>query len=127
MSLNQLTEGLNQAFIKEGHRLVFWFDPSKDFESELNNLNLTDVTILNMSDESQLGVKLKLELQDTVGKYLLYFPFAEPDVNNDWLLDVKLYSRSFYADRISIIFNELGLYQQSMREHLALRERFLGN
>jgi hypothetical protein len=34
------------------------------------------------------------------------------------LLDIKRYSRCFYADRMSIIFNELGLQQQSVRAHL---------
>ena len=127
MNITQLTEGLKKAFFEENHRLVFWFDPTKDFEAELPNVGLADVTILNMAGESQLGTKLKLEMEDTVGKYLLYFPSAEPDVENDWLLDIKLYSRSFYADRVSIIFNELGLHQQSMREHLALRDKFLGS
>lgn len=127
MNITQLTEGLKQAFFKEDHRLVFWFDPSKDFEAEVAHLGLPDVTVLNMAGESYLGTKLKLELEDTVGKYLLYFPSAEPNAEDDWLLDIKLYSRSFYADRVSIIFNDLGLHQQSMREHLALRDKFLGS
>jgi uncharacterized protein (TIGR02687 family) len=127
MNITQLTEGLKKAFFEENHRLVFWFDPAKDFEVELPNIELADVTVLNMAGESQLGTKLKLEMEDTVGKYLLYFPSAEPDVENDWLLDIKLYSRSFYADRVSIIFNDLGLHQQSMREHLSLRDKFLGS
>ncbi|MFT6909629.1 MAG: hypothetical protein ACJAS1_006352, partial [Oleiphilaceae bacterium] len=67
------------------------------------------------------------ELEDTQGKYLLYFPSQEPEVQKDWLLDIKLYSRSFYADRISIIFNDLGLHRQSMREHLAKRDKFLAS
>ncbi|MGO3346435.1 MAG: BREX-1 system phosphatase PglZ type A [Marinomonas sp.] len=127
MNISQLTEGLKQAFFTEGHRLVFWYDPSKDFEIELDNLSLSDVTVLNMEGKSQLGIKLKLELEDKEGKYLLYFPSEEPDVEDDWLLDIKLYSRCFFADRISIIFNDLGLHQQSMRAHLALRDKFLGS
>jgi uncharacterized protein (TIGR02687 family) len=127
MDITQLTEGLKKAFFEENHRLVFWFDSAKDFEAELPNIELADVSVLNMAGESQLGIKLKLEMEDTVGKYLLYFPCAEPDVENDWLLDIKLYSRSFFADRVSIIFNDLGLHQQSMREHLALRDKFLGS
>jgi uncharacterized protein (TIGR02687 family) len=127
MNITQLNDGLNQAFFKEGHRLVFWYDPTKDFEAELSNLALEDISILNMADESLLGTKLKLEREDTQGKYLLYFPSEEPEVHKDWLLDIKLYSRSFYADRVSIIFNDLGLHQQSMREHLAKRDKFLGS
>lgn len=132
MNITQLTDGLKQAFFTEGHRLVFWYDPSKDFEADIGNLNLDDghlggVTVLNMTGESHLGIKLKLELEDTEGKYLLYFPYEEPNVEEDWLLDIKLYSRSFFADRVSIIFNDLGLHQQSMREHLAKRDKFLGS
>ncbi|RLA40182.1 MAG: BREX-1 system phosphatase PglZ type A, partial [Gammaproteobacteria bacterium] len=52
---------------------------------------------------------------------------AEPDIEKDWLLDIKLYSRSFYADRFSIIFNDLGLHQLSLREHLAKRDKFLAS
>lgn len=127
MNLSQLREGLEQAFYKENHRLVFWYDPEHAFVDELPSLSFEDVQILNMANESALGAKLKLELKDRVGKYLLYFPFAEPDVEKDWLLDIKLYSRCFYADRFSIIFNDLGFHQQSLREHLARRETFLAS
>ncbi|MDR6108298.1 uncharacterized protein (TIGR02687 family) [Acinetobacter baylyi] len=125
MNLSQLQQGLEQAFYTEQHRIVFWYDAEQSFNDEVQALKLNDVHILNMAEESSLAVKLKLELQDQQGKYLLYFPSAEPETEKDWLLDIKLYSRSFYADRFSIIFNELGLQQQSLREHLAKREEFL--
>lgn len=127
MNLEQLNQGLEQAFFKEKHRIVFWFDPDQSFEQELDSLSLSDVHVVNMKSESSLGMKLKLELDDTQGKYLLYFPSNEPEPEKDWLLDIKLYSRSFYADRFSIIFNELGLHQQSLREHLATRSKFLAS
>lgn len=127
MNTQQLIQGLHQAFFTEKHRIVFWYDPEQSFSDELLQLDLPEITVVNMEGESTLGIKLKLELEDTKGNYLLYFPCAEPDANDDWLLDIKLYSRSFYADRISLIFNELGLQQQSLREHLTKRERFLGN
>ena len=127
MNIDQLTEGLDQAFTSEGHRIVFWYDPDGDFVNELGGLGLSSVQIISMKDESALAVKLKLELEDTSGKYLLYFPSAEPEIEKDWLLDIKLYSRCFYADRFSIIFSELGLQQQSVREHLVARSRFLAS
>lgn len=125
MNLSQLQQGLEQAFYTENHRIVFWYDAEQSFSEEVEALKLSDVQILNMAEESSLAIKLKLELQDQQSKYLLYFPSAEPETEKDWLLDIKLYSRSFYADRFSIIFNELGLQQQSLREHLAKREEFL--
>ncbi|MEH6387438.1 MAG: BREX-1 system phosphatase PglZ type A [Pseudomonas profundi] len=127
MDSKQLTQGLQQAFFKEGHRIVFWYDPERAFADVLGDLELPDVHLLDMQDASTFETKLKLELDDTHGKYLLYFPQAEPDAQDDWLLDIKLYSRSFYADRMSLIFNELGLQQQSLRDHLRQRERFLAS
>ena len=127
MNRNQLQEGLQRAFEQENHRLVFWYDAEQAFTDQLSLLSLADVQILNMAHHSALGVKLKLEREDQTGKYLLYFPFAEPDIEQDWLLDIKLYSRCFYADRFSIIFNELGLEQHSLREHLAKRDKFLAS
>ena len=127
MDTQQLTQGLKQALFVENHRIVFWYDADQSFAEELPLLDLPNVHVLNMKDESTFGLKLKLELEDTQGKYLLYFPCAEPEADDDWLLDIKLYSRSFYADKVSLIFNELGLQQQSLREHLAKRERFLSS
>ena len=125
MDTQQLSQGLQQAFITEGHRIVFWYDAEQSFVGDLSKLDLPDVTLINMQDQSNLAVKFKLELDDTRSKYLLYFPFAEPEAADDWLLDIKLYSRQYYADRISMIFNELGLQTMSLREHLAKRSIFL--
>ncbi len=127
MDTQQLTQGLKRAFFVEGHRIVFWYDAEQSFADELNQLDLPGVNILNMHGQSTFGLKLKLECEDKEGKYLLYFPIAEPEANDDWLLDIKLYSRSFYADRMSLIFNDFGLQQQSLRAHLAKRERFLSS
>jgi len=127
MNLKQLQQGLEQAFITEKHRIVFWYDPEQSFLDELSAMEIAGVHVFNMANESALGVKLKLELEDTAGQYLLYFPFVEPDLEKDWLVDIKLYSRCFYADRFSIILNELGLQQQSLREHLAKRHGFLAS
>jgi len=125
MDTKQLQQGLHQAFFTEQHRIVFWYDPEQSFVDELGQLDLPDVHILNMQGEPSLAIKLRLELGDPEGRYLLYFPSSEPELADDWLLDIKLYSRTFYADRISLIFNELGLQQQSLRDHLNRRQVFL--
>ena len=68
-----------------------------------------------------------MENEDPTGKYLLYSPTEEPDYENDWLLDIRLYSRSFRADRASILFDELGLRNHHVRQHLADRRKFFDN
>lgn len=127
MNTKQLMQGLEQAFVAENHRIVLWYDQEQAFVDTVNKLKLPDVQLINMAESSALQVKFQLELEDTSGKYLLYFPQPEPELEDDWFLDIKLYSRVFHADRISMIFNELGLQRPSLREHLRLRELFLAS
>ena len=57
-------------------------------------------------------------------KFLLYAPTEEPDYEDDWLLDIRLYSRSFRADRASILLQELGLVNLHLRTHVSDRRKF---
>ncbi len=61
MNLNQLQQGLEQAFYTEQHRIVFWYDAEQSFTEEIKALELNDVQILNMAEESSLAIKLKLD------------------------------------------------------------------
>ncbi|MBW1680769.1 MAG: hypothetical protein JRJ83_04855 [Deltaproteobacteria bacterium] len=49
-----------------------------------------------------------MEREDPERRYLVYAPSEEPDYESDWLLDIRLYSRSFRADRASIFLDQLG-------------------
>ncbi|MEZ6117133.1 MAG: hypothetical protein R3C28_11245 [Pirellulaceae bacterium] len=57
----------------------------------------------------------------------LYSPTEEPDYDDDWLLDIRLFSRSFRGDRASIILDELGLKSQHLQDHLNARRKFFDN
>jgi hypothetical protein len=52
--------GLKAKFAE--HRIVFWHDPDKRFLEELGNLELENITLLDMTDQSQLAVKSALKL-----------------------------------------------------------------
>lgn len=123
----QIEEALRKAFDEEKARIVFWNDPDREFGETLGELRLDDVTTLTLDDLAALEVKIRLEREDPEGRYLLYSTGEEPELDDDWLLDIRLYSRSFRADRASILLDELGLEQQRLRAHLARRRRFLDN
>lgn len=122
MDTKQIISSLEKKYNQENNRIVFWYDEDKEFEEVVPSLNLDDVKIVNLDETGSLELKLKLELEDIDSKYLLYAPFPEPDKEEDWLLDIKLYSDTFHADKASIVVNELGLKNQSMRNHI--RERY---
>ena len=124
MDTRQLTAALSKIYNDEGQRIVFWHDPEQEFLSVLPTLALDGVELLRLDEMAALAVKIRLEREDATGRYLLYAPHAEPDYESDWLLDIRLYSRSFRADRASIILDELGLVSQHLRQHLAERRKF---
>jgi uncharacterized protein (TIGR02687 family) len=124
MDTRQINETLQRIFDEEGHRIVFWNDPQHEFGSILPGLAIDNVNILRLDEIGALEVKIRIEREDTAGRYLLYSPAEEPDYESDWLLDVRLYSRSFRADRASLILNELGLSSQHLRQHMADRRKY---
>jgi uncharacterized protein (TIGR02687 family) len=127
MEAQRIEQYLGRLFRTEGHRIVFWYDPEREFEDTLTALDLSDVSLLRLDEHSALETKVRLEQEDPTGRYLLYAPFEPPEPDQDWLLDMRLYSASFSADRASMLLAELGLTQQSLRQHLAERAKFFAN
>ena len=97
--LNQINTALERLFNEEGQRIVFWNDPDREFQNTLPFLMLDGVTTLRLDQVGALEAKIRLERDEPNGKFLLYAPTEEPDYEDDWLLDIRLYSRSFRADR----------------------------
>jgi hypothetical protein len=107
--LQQVRTALNRLFQEEDQRIVSWNDPDQEFLTTLPLLDLDGVTTLRLDEVGALEAKIRLERDEPNNKFLLYAPTEEPDYENDWLLDIRLYSRSFRADRASILLQELGL------------------
>ena len=127
MDVAQITAALDQVFNDEQVRIVFWNDPDGEFAGSLPDIALEGIEVLKLDEVGALEAKVRIEQDDPAGRYLLYSPAEEPDYENDWLLDMRLYSRSFRADRSSIILQELGLVHQYLRQHLAKRRKFFDN
>ena len=127
MDVAQITDTLDQVFNDEQVRIVFWNDPDGEFVESLADIELEGVEVLKLDEVGALEAKVRIEQDDPAGRYLLYSPAEEPDYEDDWLLDMRLYGRSFRADRASIILRQLGLAHQHLRQHLAKRRKFFDN
>ena len=127
MDTAKIESALHKMFHEDGQRIVFWNDPELEFSLLLPAIQIDDVNLLRLDEIGALEAKIKLEREDPVGKYLVYSPAEEPDYEKDWLLDIRLYSRSFRADRASLLLSELGLSQQQLRQHIADRRKFFDN
>lgn len=127
MDTQQITDSLHKIYTTEKHRIVFWNDPDREFEKAIDSLSLDGVEIVHMDDHGPLALKIRLEVEQPEQKFLLYSANEEPDLDDDPLLDIRLYSRRFRADRSSMLLDELGLTNNRVAEHLKLRSKFFAN
>src|SRR5271165_2412826 len=127
MDTKQIENVLYRIFHEEDARIVFWNDPDREFQNDLWLLNLENVQVVRLDQVGALEAKIRIEREEPTSRFLLYSPTEEPDFEDDWLLDIRLYARSFRADRASLLLDELGLTRQHLRQHLFERRKFCDN
>ena len=130
MKAEQVDKALHQKFVAENARLVFWHDQDGDFADHVEGGlagDLAAVKVLDVAKVGGLSAKLRLERDDPEGKYLVYTRGEVPPAEEDWLLDIRLYSAQFRADVASLWLQELGLSSLSLTNHLRERATFLGS
>ena len=130
MKAEQVGQALHQRFVGDGERLVFWHDEKADFAHYVADGltgDLADVKVLDVAQVGGLSAKLLLEREDPNSKFLVYSAGEAPSPEEDWLLDIRLYSAQFHADVASLWLQELGLSRLSLREHLKERAAFLSS
>ena len=109
LSFKQITDKLNEEFAGENRKLIFWYDTNGEFAEDIDSLELVNASVYHLEPGNQFKTKYFLERQDTVNNYLLYAPFAKPDIRDNHLADMIRYSREFFADRASLLCLDLGV------------------
>lgn len=122
MSQQRILESLSTLFTT--HAAVFWHDVESEFASAVDSLQLDGVQLVRLDDTPALRVKLNIERSPNQ-RWLIYSVKPEPEPSKDWLLDVRMRSKSFRADSTSILLEDLGLTTQGLRQHLKERAKFL--
>ncbi len=122
MNISQITETLQTFF--ETSRIVFWNDAEGEFTESLPEIVPQNIEILRPIEIGALAAKIRIELEQPKQKFLIYSPTAQSSPENDWLYDIRRYSRTFTADSASLLLNELGLQTQALRDFLKTRKEF---
>lgn len=115
---DRIAASLRQLF--EEHRIVFWYDADRDMRAEFEAVDLPGVTKLEIAN-NEFGLKYRILRQDPMGRFLLFKDGPEPEMADNWLLDVQLASVVFKADQAAIWLAELGLplqFENVVREHI---------
>lgn len=103
--MSKIEQRLNTLF--QEYRLIIWYDEGGSLRDEFDSLEI-EATKLELNN-NEFGVKVKVLYGDREGKYLIYSANAEPDMSENWLLDIEQSFHKFSADPISMIVSELGL------------------
>lgn len=109
LNFKQITDKLNNEFAGENRKLIFWYDANGEFAEDIDTLELTNAAVYHLTPDNQFATKYFLERQDTTNNYLLYAPFAKPDIRENHLADTIRYSKEFFADRASLLCLDLGI------------------
>lgn len=130
LNINQIESALSDIFKEpciegELRKLVFWVDKDHEFVGDIENLSVEGIKILTLTEHNQFYTKYLLEEEEPTTSYLIYTTM-ELNVEDNWLADTVLYSKIFYADRISLILSELQI-DPSLRTVIKKYERFFNN
>ena len=125
MDVPQINDKLAELF--QEHRIVFWNDPESEFENSLDDLALDSVEIIRPDKEGQFKTKIVLEIEKPDQEFLVYSAQPVPEYEDDWLLDIRLYSYQFSADRASVLIDEFGLKNHLLRDHFNQRKKFFAS
>ena len=90
-------------------RIIFWYDEERAFEDQMGDLSLDGVKLLVLTGNNTFAAKKLLCEDDTTSNYLVYDPRPYMKDDDNWLINVQLYSEEFRADLNSIWMDEIGL------------------
>lgn len=110
-------------------RIVFWYDENGEFADQVDEVSLPDVTIIKLTDKNNFAAKKLLTTDDLTGDYLVYNPLSYDKPQDNWLMDIELYSgEPFLADLVSMQMAELNIEPTSaMRKTVKLYEKFFNS
>lgn len=131
MDTEQITADLNRRFAEPlpefyKRRIIVWHDEEKEFVDKLEEIALDNAKMAVLTGTNYFAVKKLLAVDDTENNYLLYSPFSYETAEDNWLLDIELYSEEFRADLISMWMSEMGLPQTpSLRSAIKPYRKFM--
>lgn len=114
MDLEKIVQDLNRRFAAPlpefyQRRIIFWYDEDREFEDKIEELVLDNAKILVLTGSNTFAAKKLLAADDTTGNYLVYSPLRYDKPEDNWLINIELYSEEFRADLNSIWMDEMGL------------------
>lgn len=117
---DKIQKVLSEQFNK--HRYIFWYDAEGTMEELVTGLDIEGVTILTLAHNA-FSLKYRIVNGDQPERgFLIYSQEAEPEKENNWLLDLQMEGMKFSADMASLYATEcnipMELKERIIDEHL---------
>ena len=132
MDMDAVFLDLNRRFSKPlpefyPRRIIFWYDEDREFEDKLDDLQLENATLVRLTGSNTFAVKKLLCEDDLTSNFLVYQPLSFDKPDDNWLVNVQLYSEEFRADLNSIWMEEMGLPSKPViRQQMKGYRKFFG-
>ena len=107
LNLKQIIDRLNEEFIGDSRKLVFWYDDKAEFAEDIQGIELINAKVYFLKPDNQFYTKYFLEREDLENNYLIYAPFKRSENRENHLADTIMYSKVFLTDWISIMVQNL--------------------
>ena len=110
--INRLLSRFKTPTAKNGiiPRIVFWSDPSREFNDSIDSMDLGDVKLLKWDGFNSFHIKYIVECEQPESKFVIYVPGDMPEDKDNILADMLHYSTPmFSADKASSLCVELGI------------------
>lgn len=136
MDTEKIVADLNRRFAAPlpefyRRRIIFWRDAEREFADKLDEIKLENANLVVLKENNNFEIKKLLTVDDVTDNFLVYNPFVynTPEAKeDDWLLNIELYSEEFYADLNSIWMDEMGIPSSSLLRSAVKRyHKFFNN
>ncbi len=118
MDTDKVIQELNKRFAAPlpdfyKRRIIFWHDEEKEFVDRIDDIKLDGVKIVKLTGSNTYTVKKLLCSDDLTSNFLVYSPLSFNRPDDNWLINVELYSEEFRADLISVWMEEMHMATDS--------------
>ena len=116
LSLDNICIELNKRFMTPlpefyKRRIIVWYDEEQEFAEQISDIEISGVKILTLTGTNNFQIKKQIAVDEPSENFLIYNPLSYNQPEDDWLIDVELYSEEFRADLTAIWMDEMGIPQ----------------
>lgn len=130
--INHLKEILYSPFNREDEKsrtrkIIFWYDPKKEYESTIDELELDNTEIIKY-DKNSFWIRYHIEREELSKNIIIYFPFDRRNNLDNDLLDLEVSNSDliFNPDMVNIKLRSLDL-KNEFRPLIIKYEKFFAN